>query len=97
MRKKIVIFGGSFDPIHNGHVYLAKSVIDLLQVDRLIFVPCNISSGKNPPVASAKDRLSMINIVIKNNSDYCFDVSDYEISKVGISYSIDTVEYFKKI
>ena len=93
---KIGIFGGSFNPIHNGHIYLAKTVMSELKLDKVIFVPSRIpphKSGKE--YISGKDRLEMVRLAIRNNP--CFEVSDYELSNDRTGYSIYTVIHFRKL
>lgn len=89
---KIGIYGGSFDPIHQGHTNVAQYAIQDLTLDKLIFVPTNISPFKSKikPV-KAQDRLNMINLVLEDK----MEVSDFEIKRGGVSYTIDTLKYFK--
>jgi nicotinate-nucleotide adenylyltransferase len=92
---KIGIFGGTFDPIHNGHLITAQSVIELRNLEKIIFIPAYISPHKqNEEAASAQHRLNMIKLAIDNVS--FFECSDYEIKQHTISYTIDTLREFKK-
>lgn len=94
--KRIGIFGGTFNPIHYGHLIAAQTVGVELQLSETIFVPCAHPPHKTErELAPAKDRLAMIRLAIKNNP--FFGVSDYEIKKGGKSYSIDTVRHFKTL
>ncbi|MFH1282539.1 MAG: nicotinate-nucleotide adenylyltransferase [bacterium] len=90
----IAIFGGSFDPIHKGHLALAKSALKLAGLKKIIFVPTSNPPHKTKIFASGKDRLAMIRLSIRNNS--CFSISDYELKKKGVSYSYQTIEYIKR-
>ncbi|MCM8799542.1 MAG: nicotinate-nucleotide adenylyltransferase [Candidatus Omnitrophica bacterium] len=91
---KIGILGGTFNPIHLGHLILAEEVADRLNLDKVIFVPTYIPPHKdNSDIASAKDRLKMVKLAIKNNKRFSF--SDIEIKRKGFSYTIDTVKEFK--
>lgn len=93
---KILLFGGSFDPIHIGHIEAAKKAIEKLNIDKVIFIPTNQTPLKsNNLVASNKDRYNMILKSIKENKK--LDVSDYEIKKQDVSYTYNTVKYFKQI
>lgn len=93
--KKIGLFGGTFNPIHIAHLVLAQSACDQLKLDKVIFIPSNISVHKNNRhIISAEDRLKMVQLATKGNSK--FFVSNIEIKRSGLSYSIDTVEYYKK-
>jgi len=92
--KRIGILGGTFNPIHIGHLTIAQMVHEQLKLDKVIFVPSNLpphKSSKN--VASSKDRYHMISLAIRENSR--FEISDFEIKKAGKSYSIETVGYFR--
>lgn len=93
---KILLFGGSFDPIHIGHIEAAKKAIEKLNIDKVIFIPTNQTPLKsNNLVASNKDRYNMILRSIKENKK--LDVSDYEIKKQDVSYTYNTVKHFKQI
>ena len=92
---KVGIFGGTFDPIHNGHLITTQSVRALRNLDKIIFVPSFVSPHKpNIKSASPKHRLNMIKLAIEG-IDF-FDYSEYEIDKGGISYTVDTLQEFKK-
>ena len=90
---KLGIFGGTFDPVHNEHVKVAKIAIEKLGLDKLIIMPTFIPPHKDTTVTNGKLRLEMLK--------KCFDgqekiqVSDYEITKGGTSYTYQTVEHFK--
>jgi nicotinate-nucleotide adenylyltransferase len=92
---KIGIFGGTFDPIHNGHLITAQSVIEFRNLEKIIFIPAYISPHKqNEQAASAQHRLNMIKLAIDNVP--FFECSYYEIKQHTISYTIDTLREFKK-
>ncbi len=94
--KKIGIYGGSFDPVHLGHLHLAKDAVKQLSLDKLIFVPTNYQPFKlNKKVTSGKDRLAMLKIAIEN-SDF-FEVSSMELDVEKISYTIHTLDKLKEI
>ncbi len=91
---KIAIFGGSFNPIHFGHLRAAEELSqDFL--DKIIFVPTNTTSNKKSPLHSPDERLKMISSVVKNHRG--FEVSDIEIRRGGVSYSYETVLRFKDL
>lgn len=93
---KIGIFGGSFNPIHNGHMNLALSVKDQLGLDRVIIMPSGEAPHKSSSeYAPAEDRLSMCRLAAEEYDG--FEVSDYEIRRKGKSYTVYTAEHFKKI
>ncbi|MDD6345382.1 MAG: nicotinate (nicotinamide) nucleotide adenylyltransferase [Oscillospiraceae bacterium] len=92
---KTGIFGGSFNPVHNGHIHLAESIRDNLSLDRVIFVPSKISPHKSSSEYVPEiHRLKMLELAIQEKKS--FEVSDYEIRCERISYSIYTVEHFHK-
>ena len=91
---KVGIFGGTFDPIHNGHLITAQSVRETRNLDKIIFIPSFLSPHK-ADVNSAKPehRLEMIKLAIEGV--HFFDYDDYEITKGGISYTVDTLRELK--
>lgn len=94
---KVGIFGGSFDPCHNGHVNAALTFRDRTGLDRLYIVPAFMSPWKQSGAkASPVDRMKMLELSFMNVSGYgkTLLISDYELSKGGRSYTIDTVRHF---
>ena len=92
---RIGILGGSFDPVHLGHVRLAEKMLKSHALARIYFVPVKRSPFKTvPPRASAKDRLAMLNLAIGDNP--CFLTSSCELDRPAPSYTIHTIKYFKK-
>jgi nicotinate-nucleotide adenylyltransferase len=91
--KRIAIFGGSFNPIHHGHLLLAQAVFEAFGFDKILLVPCQVSpfkQGQEPAVvAEASHRLAMVRLCVEN--DERFDVCDIEAKRQGVSYTIDTV------
>jgi nicotinate-nucleotide adenylyltransferase len=93
---KIGILGGTFNPIHIGHLILAEEAREKLKLDRIIFVPTYLPPHKdNSDIAPASARLAMLRLAIKANQ--YFLASDVEIKRNGRSYTIDTIKEFKKI
>lgn len=88
---RIGIYGGSFDPIHSGHVNLVKELKKILNLSKVIVVPAFVSPFKTatPPRASTQDRLKMVQLAFAG--DWDVEVSDMEIRRGGVSYTIDTV------
>ncbi len=87
---RLGIFGGSFDPIHNGHLALAEACRQGAALDRVLLVPAAQQPHKpSGPVASAVDRLRMIELAIAGRDDLA--VSDVEIARGGVSYTVDTL------
>lgn len=95
--KRIGIFGGTFDPIHTGHLIMAENVLEQIHLDTILFIP----SGKPPikdtaNITDAKHRLNMVNLAIESNPS--FSVSDIEISQNSDepSYTVDTLMKLRK-
>ncbi len=94
--KAVGILGGTFDPIHLGHLITAQKVIVLRNLEKIIFVPCNISPHKTEEkFSSAGHRLNMLRLAI-NDIPY-FDYSDTELKRSGISYMVDTLNELNKV
>lgn len=92
---KVGIYGGTFDPIHIGHLITTQSVLEQRQLDKIIFIPCFISPHKQTIISSSEiHRLNMLKLALAENPK--FDFSTYEIDRKGISYSIDTIKEIKK-
>ncbi len=92
---KIGIYGGSFNPVHNGHVHLAQTAAEDFGLDVIYFVPSKISPHRSSEeYVSETDRLEMLKLVCMKNS--VFRISDYELRSDRVSYSIYTVEHFRR-
>jgi nicotinate-nucleotide adenylyltransferase len=89
---RLGVFGGSFNPPHIGHVLLGVDAIEALGLDRLIVVPASANplKGANPGGASPTQRLEMTRLAFAD--DPRFEVSDMEIRRGGLSYTVDTLE-----
>lgn len=93
-RMKIGFLGGSFDPVHFGHLIAAQDVLEQFHLDRLILVPAAQAPLKPSDVQStSEDRLTMLRTAIE--WDHRLEISDFELGKGGISYTIDSVRHFK--
>lgn len=91
---KIGIFGGTFDPIHKGHIEIARYIYKKLKLDKVIFIPAGKPPHKKRCYATGLQRLTMIKSAIKKYPH--FYVSDLEIKKKGKSYTIETISAIKK-
>jgi nicotinate-nucleotide adenylyltransferase len=92
---KIGILGGTFDPIHIGHLIIAEHACEQLHLDKLLIIPAAVPPHKQgEKITNAKHRLQMAKLAAKSNSK--FIVSDIELKKSGVSYSIETLELIKR-
>lgn len=86
----IGIIGGTFDPIHNGHLIIAEYARTSLNLDKVLFIPSGMHPFKdNKKITDAKNRMDMI--LLATDSNPCFEVSSLEITRIGITYTIDTM------
>ena len=89
------LYGGAFNPVHNGHMAVAKAAIEAARLDRLIFVPTGNAPHKKETDITREDRYNML--LEATLEEEKMSVSDYEIKRSQVSYSADTVEYFKTL
>ncbi len=90
MALRLGIFGGSFDPVHNAHLLVARAAVEELKLDRLIFIPAAQSPFKpDAKPAPANDRLRLLRLALAGHPE--FRVDDVELLRGGVSYTIDTV------
>lgn len=91
--RRIGLLGGTFNPVHNGHLALAQSAFESFDLGRVFFIPCNKPPHKDAaPLVSPEHRLAMVEMAIED--DIRFEVSRVELERKGPSYSIDTVKWF---
>mgnify|MGYP001423296182 CR=1 FL=1 len=91
---KIGILGGTFDPIHKGHIQMGKNALIDLNLDKVVFMVAGISAHKDRKITSDIDRVNMVKLAIKDEPR--FSISLYEIEKKEKSYSYDTMVYLKE-
>jgi nicotinate-nucleotide adenylyltransferase len=92
--EKIGLYGGSFDPIHNGHLILARDAMERLELDKVIFLPARISPHKlDRPPAPPGARCQMLAAAIADEPR--FEMDPCEIEREGPSFTIDTVQLFR--
>ncbi len=87
---RLGIYGGTFDPVHRGHLAVAQSVREAFALSRILFIPARQSPLRTPPLASAQHRLAMVRRAIDGTPG--FEVSAIDIKRPGPSYMIDTLE-----
>lgn len=92
---KIGLFGGAFNPIHLGHIKIAKETIRQMKLDKLIVIPSGNAPHKIETEISREHRFNMAKLAFKDEEKV--EVSDYELKREEISYSADTVEHFKSL
>ena len=90
MKTMIGVYGGTFDPIHFGHLRPALDVVEALNLDKCHFIPCSIPHHRSTPSASSAQRLKMVAAAIKAEPRFIIDPQ--EINREGTSYTIDTLE-----
>ena len=92
---RIGLFGGAFNPFHNGHLSIARTAVKEANLDKLIFIPTGNAPHKKEGDTSREDRYNMLCEAIAGEEK--MSVSDYEIKRDAVSYSADTAEYFKSL
>ena len=93
--KRIVVYGGTFDPIHNGHLAVARSLMTELDANKVIVVPTGRPWLRDSdPIASPEDRLEMVGLAFAGESG--IEVSDVDVVRPGTTYSIDTLNDLRR-
>jgi nicotinate-nucleotide adenylyltransferase len=88
--RKTAVFGGSFNPIHYGHLLLADDLLEILSLDRVLFVPAKHPPHKDPTrLAPAEERLAMVRLATQGHPG--FEVSDIELTRPGPSFTVNTL------
>ena len=88
--RRLGVFGGTFDPIHVGHLIIAEEARARTALDLVLFVPASVPPHKSHrPSATGKDRYQMVQMAIEDNA--CFAVSDVELNRDGPSFTVDTL------
>lgn len=95
MSLRLGIFGGTFDPIHLGHLILAELARYLLRLDRVLFVPARIPPHKGSTPTDAEHRIRMTRLATEGNAH--FAVSDIELGREGPSYTVDTLRALREL
>jgi nicotinate-nucleotide adenylyltransferase len=93
---KIGFLGGSFDPVHFGHLMAAQDAYEQHQLDRVVFVPAARAPLKpEAEPTSSEDRLAMLRAAI--DGDKRFDISDFELGRGGVNYTIESARHFRAL
>jgi len=94
-QQPIGILGGTFDPVHNGHIQLAQAILKKLPLEKILFIPCYQPVHRGKPIATPQQRLNMLRLV--TDTEPKFAISEAEINRQGPSYMIDTLAELKKL
>ena len=95
-RNGILLFGGTFDPIHHGHLIVSRWAAEQLGVARVVLIPSAAPPHKiGNRISAARDRLHMAQLAVEG--DDLFEVSDCELQREGPSYSMDTIRHFRSL
>lgn len=89
------VLGGTFDPIHLGHLAAARAAMDCAGLDRVIFIPAAVPPHRPATAADAHDRLEMTRLATEGEKG--FEVSDVEIRRAGVSYTVDTLRELHRL
>ena len=93
MSRSLAIFGGTFDPVHFGHLRTALELKQQLEFDEMRMLPCHMPSHRDLPVASSGQRLRMLQLAVEDEPGLMVD--DREIERGGVSYMVDTLQSFR--
>jgi len=91
--RRIGIYGGTFDPIHHGHLILAREARERLDLEKIVFVPTAMSPFKIAPATSAADRLEMLEAAVSGEESFAID--QIELHRAPPSYTVDTIEVIR--
>ncbi len=92
----IGILGGSFDPVHLGHLWMAEAALEQLPIEHVRWIPVATSPLKqHGPVATNEQRLTMLKLALSGCSKHVIDT--HELDREGISYTVDTIEYLRQV
>jgi nicotinate-nucleotide adenylyltransferase len=93
-RKRIAIYGGTFDPVHLGHIEIARRITRLFEIDEFLLVPARLAPHKvDRPVSSAFHRYAML--ALATGDEPGISVSTVELDSAGPQYTVDTLAYFR--
>jgi nicotinate-nucleotide adenylyltransferase len=90
----IAVFGGTFDPVHNGHIQTSLAIQHYFNFDDYRFLPCKVPAIKPPTVANTEQRIIMLELAIQDHQQFVLDLS--EIERASPSYMVDTLEHLRE-
>ena len=95
IKERAGLFGGTFDPVHMGHLRAAEEIREILSLDKVYFIPAALAPHKKTAIATPSlHRLEMLRLAVSDNPG--FEVCDYELGKDMPSYTVETLRYLKK-
>lgn len=95
MKRRVGIFGGTFDPVHMGHLLMAEEAVERLRLDRLVFLPAGRPAHKRDrSITPVEHRLAMLRLAARGNPR--FAVSRLEADHDGVTYTVESLEHFAK-
>lgn len=93
-RRRIALYGGTFDPVHSGHVEIARKVSELFEIEKVLFIPAQAAPHKvGRPVTPPVHRYAMLALATQNDSQ--LSISTFELDAPDRRYTVDTVEHFR--
>jgi nicotinate-nucleotide adenylyltransferase len=90
----IGILGGTFDPVHNAHLAMARAALENLALEKLLFIPTGAPRYRKAPVASAGDRVAMLRLALAGEPRY--EIDERELAPEASAYTVDTLEALRK-
>jgi nicotinate (nicotinamide) nucleotide adenylyltransferase len=87
---KIGVLGGTFDPVHNAHLAMARAALEHLKLDKVLFIPTGTTRYRNPALASGEQRTEMLRLALKDNDDFSIDTRELEPGASG--YTVETLQ-----
>jgi nicotinate-nucleotide adenylyltransferase len=94
LARRIAFFGGTFDPVHHGHLIVARVLAAVCEFERIVLVPAAVPPHKPPPLACGAHRLAMLQLATTQEDR--LDVSDLELGRSGPSYTLDTLTALRR-
>ena len=94
--KRIALYGGTFDPVHSGHLEIARKVSELFEIEKVLFIPAQVAPHKvGRPVTEPIHRYAML--ALATQDDPQLSISTFELDAPGRRYTVDTVDHFQRV
>ena len=95
-RKRVALYGGTFDPVHSGHIEIARKVSELFEIEKVLFIPAQVAPHKvGRPVTEPIHRYAMLALATQNDPRLL--ISTFELDAPDRRYTVDTVEHFQRV